>query len=423
MEENLTLKNKVIAVIDMKSFYSSVECVERGLDPFFTPLAVTDLSRKEASIVLSVTPYLKGLGVPSVCRRRDLPKDIKNMIYATPRMELYVKKSAEIVSIFLDFVGLDDVHTYSIDESFLDLTPYLKLYKCSPYELARRILKRIKDQTGLTATCGLGSNMFLAKVADDIYGKKDPNFIGQIYSSEIKEKLWPIKPLNKIWGISNGYLTRLNRIGIYSVKDLATYPKEKLIKLFGVLGEELYNHANGIDETNIREKYIPVNKAISNGQVLMKDYTKKGALLVLKEMNDDLCFRLREIGKKTSVIHLAVGYSLTSEDIGYSHELSLSYPTNNNKEIYEGIKYLFDKYTLDKPIRRLGISFSHLSSLSFDQLDLFKDYNELDKDERLYDYIDLIQEKYGKNKLLKLDSKKEDSTIKERHNQIGGHRR
>ena len=423
MEENLTLKNKVIAVIDMKSFYSSVECVERGLDPFFTPLAVTDLSRKEASIVLSVTPYLKGLGVPSVCRRRDLPKDIKNMIYATPRMELYVKKSAEIVSIFLDFVGLDDVHTYSIDESFLDLTPYLKLYKCSPYELARRILKRIKDQTGLTATCGLGSNMFLAKVADDIYGKKDPNFIGQIYSSEIKEKLWPIKPLNKIWGISNGYLTRLNRIGIYSVKDLATYPKEKLIKLFGVLGEELYNHANGIDETNIREKYIPVNKAISNGQVLMKDYTKKGALLVLKEMNDDLCFRLREIGKKTNVIHLAVGYSLTSDDVGYSHELSLSYPTNNNKEIYEGIKYLFNKYTLDKPIRRLGISFSHLSSPSFDQLDLFKDYNELDKDERLYDYIDLIQEKYGKNKLLKLDSKKEDSTIKERHNQIGGHRR
>lgn len=423
MEENLYLKNKAIAVIDMKSFYSSVECVERGLDPFFTPLAVTDLSRKEASIVLSVTPYLKSLGVPSVCRRRDLPKDIKDMIYATPRMELYVKKSAEIVSIFLDFVGLDDVHTYSIDESFLDLTPYLKLYNCSPYELARRILKRIKDQTGLTATCGLGSNMFLAKVADDIYGKKDPNYIGQIYSNEIKEKLWPIKPLNKIWGISTGYLTRLNRIGIYSVKDLATYPKEKLIKLFGVLGEELHNHANGIDETNIREKYIPVNKAISNGQVLMKDYTKKGALLVLKEMNDDLCFRLREIGKKTSVIHLAVGYSLTSDDVGYSHELSLSYPTNNNKEIYEGIKYLFNKYTLDKPIRRLGISFSHLSSPSFDQLDLFKDYNELDKDERLYDYIDLIQEKYGKNKLLKLDSKKEDSTIKERHNQIGGHRR
>lgn len=423
MEEKITNQKKVIAVIDMKSFYSSVECVERGLDPFSTPLAVTDLSRKEASIVLSVTPYLKSIGVPSVCRRKDLPKHIKNMIYATPRMGLYVKKSAEIVSIFLDFVGLDDVHTYSIDESFLDLTPYLKLYKSTPYELAKKILKRIKDQTGLTATCGLGSNMFLAKVADDIYGKKDPNFIGEIYTNEIKEKLWPIKPLNKIWGISQGYLARLNRIGIYSVKDLATYPKEKLVKLFGVLGEELHNHANGIDETNIREKYIPVNKAISNGQVLMKDYTKKGALLVLKEMNDDLCFRLREIGKKTSVIHLAVGYSLSSEDLGFSKELTLSFPTNNNKEIYEGIKYLFDKYTENKPIRRLGISFSHLVNPTFEQLDLFKDYKEYDKENTLYDYIDLIQEKYGKNKLLKLDSKKEDSTIKERHNQIGGHRK
>ena len=423
MEEKIANQKKVIAVIDMKSFYSSVECVERGLDPFSTPLAVTDLSRKEASIVLSVTPYLKSIGVPSVCRRKDLPKHIKNMIYATPRMGLYVKKSAEIVSIFLDFVGLDDVHTYSIDESFLDLTPYLKLYKLTPYELAKKILKRIKDQTGLTATCGLGSNMFLAKVADDIYGKKDPNFIGEIYTNEIKEKLWPIKPLNKIWGISQGYLTRLNRIGIYSVKDLATYPKEKLVKLFGVLGEELHNHANGIDETNIREKYIPVNKAISNGQVLMKDYTKKGALLVLKEMNDDLCFRLREIGKKTSVIHLAVGYSLSSEDLGFSKELTLSFPTNNNKEIYEGIKYLFDKYTENKPIRRLGISFSHLVNPTFEQLDLFKDYKEHDKENTLYDYIDLIQEKYGKNKLLKLDSKKEDSTIKERHNQIGGHRK
>lgn len=423
MEEKITNQKKVIAVIDMKSFYSSVECVERGLDPFSTPLAVTDLSRKEASIVLSVTPYLKSIGVPSVCRRKDLPKHIKNMIYATPRMGLYVKKSAEIVSIFLDFVGLDDVHTYSIDESFLDLTPYLKLYKSTPYELAKKILKRIKDQTGLTATCGLGSNMFLAKVADDIYGKKDPNFIGEIYTNEIKEKLWPIKPLNKIWGISQGYLARLNRIGIYSVKDLATYPKEKLVKLFGVLGEELHNHANGIDETNIREKYIPVNKAISNGQVLMKDYTKKGALLVLKEMNDDLCFRLRENGKKTSVIHLAVGYSLSSEDLGFSKELTLSFPTNNNKEIYEGIKYLFDKYTENKPIRRLGISFSHLVNPTFEQLDLFKDYKEYDKENTLYDFIDLIQEKYGKNKLLKLDSKKEDSTIKERHNQIGGHRK
>lgn len=415
-------KERFIAVIDMKAFYASFECVERGLDPFKTPLVVTDLSRKEASIVLSVTPYLKEQGVPSRCRRRDLPKR-KDMIYATPQMEKYVKKSAEIVSIFLDFVGMDDIHVYSIDESFLDFTPYLKLYKCSAYELAEKILKTIKEKTGLTATCGIGSNMFLAKVADDIYAKKSPNFIGTLYSNEIETKLWPIKPLSKIWGISTGYLTRLNRIGIYSVYDLAHYNKETLIDMFGVLGEELYLHANGIDETNIRDRYIPMNKAISNGQVLMKDYNKKGALLVLKEMNEDLCFRLREIGKKTSCVHLAVGYSLTSEELGFSHEVSLSAPTSNNKEIMESITYLFNKYIEDKPIRRLCISFSQLSSPSFDQLDLFKDYNEELKENKMYSYLDEIQAKYGKNKLLKLTSKDKDSTIKERHNQIGGHRK
>lgn len=416
-------KDKVIAVIDMKSFYSSIECVERGLDPFFTPLAVTDISRKEASIVLSVTPYLKSKGVPSVCRRRDLPKNIEGMIYATPRMELYVKKSAEIVSIFLDFVGLDDVYTYSIDESFLNLTPYLKLYKLTPRELCKKILDKIKKQTGLTATCGIGSNMFLAKVADDIYGKKDPHFIGEIYLDEIKEKLWPIKPLNKIWGISTGYLTRLNRIGIYSVKDLANYDKDKLIDLFGVLGEELHNHANGIDEADIRERYNPLNKAISNGQVLMKDYTKKGALLVLKEMNDDLCFRLRQIRKRTSTISVMVGYSLTSDEIGFSHSLKLLKPIDNNKEIYDAIKYIFETYIEDKPIRRLNISFSGLVTPSYDQLSLFEDYEDTLEEEKMFTYMDEILNKYGKSKLLKLDSKTKDSTIKERHNQIGGHRK
>ncbi len=416
-------KEKYIAVIDMKAFYASIECVERGLDPFTTPLVVTDLARKEATIVLSVSPYLKNLGVPSRCRRRDLPKDIKEIIYATPRMELYVKKSAEIVSLFLDYIGLDDIHIYSIDESFLDFTSYLTLYNCTAYQLAKKILEHIKEKTGLTATCGIGSNMFLAKVADDIYAKKDPHFIGTLFKNEIKEKLWPIKPLNKIWGISSGYLERLNRIGIYTVEDLANYPKEKLINIFGVLGEELHNHSNGIDETNIRERYIPLNKAISNGQVLMKDYTKKGALLVLKEMNDDLCFRLRSLGKRTSVIHLAVGYSLTSNEGGFSHEITLSIPTANNEEIYDAIKYLFEKYAENKPIRRLCISFSHLSSPNFDQLKLFKDYNLEKEEERMYLYIDEIQSKYGKNKLLKLDSKSNDSTIKERHNQIGGHRK
>lgn len=415
-------KEKVIAVIDMKAFYASIECVERKLDPFSTPLVVTDTTRKESSIVLSVTPYLKERGVPSRCRRRDLPK-IKDMIYAIPRMELYVKKSAEIISIFLDFVGLDDIHVYSIDEAFLDLTPYLKLYKLTPIELAKKILSTIKEKTGLPATCGLGSNMFLAKVADDIYAKKAKDFIGTLYSNEIEEKLYPIRPLNKIWGISSGYLRSLNQMGIYSVKDLATYPKEALIDKFGVLGEELYLHANGIDETSIRNKYIPINKAISNGQVLMKDYNASGALLVLKEMNDDLCFRLREINKKTSCVHLSVGYSLTSEEEGFSHEVSLANPTSDNEEIYDAIKYIFKTYIEKKPIRKLAISFSQLSNPEYEQLLLFKDSSYSKEKSNLYLYLDKIKKEYGMDAILSADSKKKDSTIKERHNQIGGHRK
>lgn len=417
------MSDKIIAVIDMKAFYASIECVERGLDPFSTPLAVTDLARKEATIVLSVSPYLKSLGVPSRCRRKDLPKDIVGMIYAVPQMEKYVKKSAEIVSIFLDFVGLDDIHIYSIDESFLDLTPYLKLYNKTPFELAKTILERIKQQTGLPATCGLGSNMFLAKVADDIYAKKNEHFIGTLFDYEVKEKLWPITPLNKVWGISSGYLTRLNKLGIYKVEDLAKYNLDKLTKEFGILGEELYNHANGIDETNIRDKYIPTNKAISTGQVLLKDYNIENAKLILKEMNDELCFRLREINKKTKTIHLLVGYSLTSEEAGFAKDLTLATATNSTKEIFDGLLHLYNTYTEDKPIRRIGISFSSLITPNYDQVSLFHDFEEEDKTNKMYLAMDAIWSKFGKDKLLKLDSKTKDSTVKERHNQIGGHRK
>lgn len=417
------MKERIICVIDMKAFYASFECVERHLDPFITPLAVTDISREEATIVLSVSPYLKALGVPSRCRRKDLPKDIKNMIYAPPQMEKYVKESAKIVSILLDFVGIDDIHIYSIDECFIDLTPYLKLYKSTPIELANKLLLEIKKQTGLPATCGIGSNMFLAKVADDIYAKKSKNFIGTLYSNEIEEKLFPITPLNKIWGISSAYLSRLNKLGIYNVGELAHTDINILRNEFGILGEELYNHANGIDLTEIRDKYTPINKSLSNGQVLLKDYNFKNAKLIVKEMNDDLAFRLREINSKCKCVHLMVGYSLHHEEIGFSKSLSLSASTNNTKEILNALMYLYDSYIEDKPIRRIYISYSDISKNSNNQLSLFKDLEEEEIENSMYQSFDYIQKKYGKDKLLKMDSKYKDSTIKERHNQIGGHKK
>ncbi len=415
------MENKVIAVIDMKAFYASIECVERGLDPLKTLLAVTDTARKEATIVLSVSHALKMMGVPSRCRRKELPKD-KDIILAVPQMEKYVRKSAEIVSIFLDFVGQDDIHIYSIDECFLNLGPYLKLYKCTPKELVKKILMKIKDQTGLIATAGIGPNMFLAKVADDIEAKTNEDFIAEWTYDDVPKKLWPLKPLNKMWGISSGYSAKLNLLGIYTVGDLANYNKEELIDRFGILGAELHNHANGIDETDIRDKYLPLNKGLSLGQVLMRDYTKKEAILILKEMCDELTIRLRKINKNCGCVHLGIGYS-SAIDGGFFHQVQLLTPSSVNSDLLKAIMYLFNTYCEDKPIRRVCISYTDLSNKGTQQLSLFSDIESLDDEEEMYKTLDDVMEKFGKNSVSRTSALTSSSTIKERHNQIGGHRK
>lgn len=416
-------KNKHFAVFDIKAFYASFECVERGLDPFTTPLVVTDTSRKESTIVLSVSPFLKSLGVPSRCRRKDLPTNIPEMIYAVPQMEKYVKKSAEIVSIFLDYFGIDDIHIYSIDELFIDLTPYLKLYKKSPDILCKNIQKEIFNKTGLTLTCGIGPNMFLAKVADDHDAKYAKDYIAYWTKDNFKEKLWKISPLSELWGISKGYEKQLNTLGIYNVYDLAHTDKEMLKDKLGVMGEELYEHANGIDNTNIRDKYIPINKNLSLGQVLMKDYKKDDVLLIIREMCDDLASRLRKNQLETSKVHLFIRYTFAQEG-GFAHQVDLLRPTSNNDEIFEGLKYLFEKYIDEKAlVRQINISFTNLSKPKTKQLSIFKNIEKEASLENLYLALDEIQEKYGKNSVLRASSLLKNSTAKERHNQIGGHRK
>lgn len=413
---------KRIAVIDLKAYYATFECIERGLDPFTTPLAVTDTERKGATIVLSVSPYLKSLGVPSRLRRRDLPQNIPGMIYAKPQMEKYVKKSAEVVSIFLDFVGKEDLHVYSIDESFLNLGPYLKLYKCTPVELCKKILKKIKDQTGLIGTCGIGPNMFLAKLADDKEAKNAKDFIAVWDYKDVPTKLWPIKPLSEIWGISRGFEQRLNQLGLYTVYDVAHYSKDILIDKFGILGEDIYEHCNGRDESDIRDKYIPVNKNLSLGQVLMRDYTPKETRTVLSEMCDELCIRLRQTHLKATGVSLMIRYSFGSSLPPFSHQLKVE-ATDLNSDLNNAILYLFDTYVKDGFIRQIGISFGGLVERKSEQLSLFKNLEAIDKERNLYRALDEIYLKYGKNKVLKGSSLLKESTIKERHNQIGGHRK
>lgn len=413
--------DKHIAVIDMKAFYAFVECIERKLNPFTTPLVVCDPERGDGTIVLSVSPYLKSIGVPSRCRRRELP-DIPGLIMAQPRMGLYVKKSAEIISIVLDLIAEDDIHIYSIDEFFVNLGPYLKTYDCTPYELVRKIQNAISDKTGLITTAGLSYNMLMAKVALDNDAKKHPPYVAEWGPEDVQKKLWKIKPLHKMWGISGGYEAKLNAMGIESVGQLAKCDKNLLKEKFGIMGEQLWEHANGIDNTNIRDKYIPQDTSFSLGQVLWKDYTKEDAKLILKEMNDDLSMRLREHGKMTRKLGLTVIYTF-SEGGGFSHQITLDYPTDDSDLILGDLLKMYEKYVDNAMVRRLYITYSDLSDGGFEQYNLFEDIEGQNKKQNLTKALDIIKRKYGKDTVLRASSLLETSTAKERHNQIGGHHR
>ena len=412
------MRRGTYAVIDLKSFYASCECACRGLDIFSTPLVVADPTRSANTIVMSTTPYLKEkYGVPNVCRVKSLP-DVPGMICAKPRMAYYLQMSAKVVSIFLDFLNKEDIHVYSVDESFLYLTPYLKMYDCSEEELCRRIIKRIKDELGLVATCGLGPNMFLAKICLDNEGKKKPPYLARWTYDDVKTKLWSIRPITKIWGISDGISSHLYRLGIRDVESLAKASPYLLKREFGVLGQQLHDLANGIDNSDIREKYVPKERNISIGQTLMRDYDAKGAKLVLREMNDDLCLRLRMNGNRASRVGLYVGYS---DCTGFSRQCSFDIPTDDNDDLYDHVMYLFDKFIEDKPIRGLGISFAKLSSYSYRQNSVFVSDEEAEERRSLHLMVDAIQNRFGKDLCLRASSLCKDSTIKQRHKQIGGH--
>ncbi len=414
-------QNRTIAVIDLKAFYSFVECVDRGLDAWKTPLVVADKERGKNTIVLSVSPFLKAKGVPSRLRIKDLPKGY-DYIYAVPRMERYIEKSAEVVKIMMEFVSYEDIHVYSIDEAFLDITSYLNYYKLTPLQLVSKIIQSIKDKTGLQATGGIGSNFFLAKVALDIYAKHEKNGIATLYEKDIENKLWPITPLTKIWGIGERTAAKLNAIGIYTMGDLANSNKEYIHDHFGIIGDQLVDHANGIDESDIHEEYIPKNNSLSVGQVLFKDYNKKNAVTIVREMCDDLSQRMRKEEKMSELVSLYIGYSKNNMG-GFSKQMSLLHPTDDTEELFTALMEIYNEYIEDYPIRRIGISFGKLSLSGFKQMDMFEDNKKQETNHELFKVVDKLKDKYGNNILLRASALTEDSTAIERHNQIGGHRK
>ena len=413
----------VVACIDIKAFYSAVECVDRGLDPFKTPLVVCDTERSMGTIILSVTPYLRTLGIPSRLRRRELPH-INGMIYATPRMQKYIDVNCQIISILLDFVSEEDLHIYSIDESFINLGPYLKLYNKTADEIVADIQKRIFDETGLTATAGISYNIFMAKVALDNEGKNlKPHYRTTWTKEDVSKKLWKIHPIEKLWGISHGYKRSLEFLGIDTVEKLAKTPVEYLKFKFGVMGEQLHQLANGIDESDIREKYIPMATSFSAGQTLFEDYSINDTKILIRDICDDLCKRLHKNKKCTKSIGLSILYTYSSNITGFSKQITLDAPTDQNEQLYNSLLEIFNDNIKPIGVRKVYVSFNKLIDSDYLHQSLFEDSNKTTLNRNVNLAIEEIQEKYGQEAISRTSSLLDKSMFKTRARQIGGHRK
>lgn len=413
--------NKNIICIDLKSFYASVECVLRGLDPFKTPLVVADRKRGDGSIVLAVTPYLKKLGIPSRLRIYELPNDIE-IIYAKPQMQKYLEYSAQVVSVYLDFISEEDLFIYSIDEAFLDVTKYLKYYKMSDEELAFKIIKEIYNRLGLSAAAGVGPNMLLAKLAMDIDAKMSENNVAKWTYNNFKERLWPVKPLSKMWGIGHRMEYHLNKLGLVKVGDIANYDRNILKRKYGILGEELWFHTHGIDMSLVQDKNKLRGdpKSYGSSQVLFKDYNAEEIITIILEMTDDIVRRLRLSKKRAKTISLYIGYSKEYEG-GFNRQITLEQATASTSVILKECLNLFDLYYEGYPIRKVGINLSKLTDTKYYQYSLFEDVDALEKEYLVDSTIDLIKLRYGKNAVLRASSEEEHATAKIRNKQIGGH--
>ena len=408
-----------IMCIDLKSFFASCECVERNINPFTTPLVVANPKQGKGAITLAITPYLKSKGIKSRTRLYEIPPWVKYKI-VPPRMSLYIKKSKEVVDIYLNFVSEEDLHIYSIDECFLDVTYYLKMYQMSDRDLAKKILETITARTGLTANCGIGPNMLLAKVAMDVEAKKYKDGIAKWTYDDISTKLWPITPLSKMWSIGSRMEARLNAMGLYYIGDIARYDKKLLKKKLGVIGEELWEHANGIDESVISDfKIPPKSSSYSNSQVLFKDYDGNNIKIIIRETIEVVCRRLRKNKKNAGIIGLGIGYSI---DVGggFYHTVKVN-PTSDEDEFFFVCTNIFDKFYNGMPIRKVSIAAGGLTSDASLQLNLFNNVEVVEDNKKLNETVDKIKEKYGNNSIIKASNLLSDSTAIDRNGKIGGH--
>ncbi len=494
--------------IDLKSFYASVECVKRGYDPLTTNLVVADKSRTEKTICLAVSPSLKAHGVSGRARLFEVIQRVQQVnterlrkapghhftgksvfapeleehpelaldyIVATPQMASYMTWSSDIYAIYLKYIAPEDIHVYSIDEVFIDVTDYLHIYQMSPHELAVKMIHDVLEHTGITATAGIGTNLYLCKIAMDIVAKhvpadKDGVRIADLDVHRYRELLWEHTPLTDFWRLGRGYAQKLTAIGLNTMGDIARYTTSQygidhLHQIFGVNAELLIDHAWGNEPTTIAEikNYGAVRKSINTGQVLSCPYTAEKAKLVTREMADDLSLDLAKKKLATDQLVLTIGYdreSLTNPDIARKYHgkvttdhygrkipthahgtINLPIQTSSTIKITESVMQLYDRIiNPDLLVRRLTISACKLVSENkitkkheFEQLDLFTDYvalekqrkeeaERLEKEHRRQQAVLEIQRKYGKNAILKGMNMLEGATMRDRNGQVGGHK-
>lgn len=416
-------KQRVYFVIDMKSFFASVECAERGLDAMTTKLVVADKERSETTICLAVSPAMKKLGVKNRCRLYEIPKDIEYEI-APPRMKKYIEYAAEIYGIYLKYIDKSDIHVYSIDECIIDATDYLKIYNLKAKEFAQKLMNEINDKLHIPSSAGIGSNMYLAKIALDITAKHSPDRIGWLTQEKFIKTLWNHKPLTDFWGISTGISTRLAKYGIYDMEGISKADEDLLYKEFGINAELIIDHSNGIEPclmSDIKE-YKGKTKSISSSQILPCNYNFKDAKLVMREMVEAGCLNLFRQGYVTRLIHLYIGYG-DVRDEGTKGTTRMNVTTNLYSIICDYTDKLFDKIVdKNRPIRRIGYDFAELMSDENEQYDFFTDINKVEKDKKLVASIIDLQDKFGKNTILKGHDLEEKATQRERNNSIGGHK-
>ncbi len=493
-------RERAYLAIDLKSFYASVECVERGLDPLTTHLVVADPTRTEKTICLAVSPSLKSYGIPgrprlfeviqkigavNLRRKQKAPRHTfsgksyletelrenpaleLDYIVAPPQMARYMKISTEIYQIYLRYIAPEDIHVYSIDEVFIDAAPYLKTYRLTPRGLAEKLIRTVLSETGITATAGIGTNLYLAKIAMDIVAKhipadRDGVRIAELTERTYREKLWSHRPLTDFWRVGHGYAAKLEENGLYTMGDVARcslgekhelYSEELLYRLFGINAELLIDHAWGYEPCTIAEikAYRPENNSMGAGQVLSCPYDFQGGRLIVREMADLLVYDLVEKGLVTDQIVLTVGYDRVgaADYKGELHEdrygrsvpksahgtVNLGRKTSSSKIILNAVTELYERIVNPSLyVRRMYVVANRVTDERTEntepvQLDFFTDPAEIEREERemrreknMQRAVVSIKKKYGKNAVLKGMNLEEGATAVERNGQIGGHK-